>query len=124
MGRTVTIAFVIGSLLAVPALCVGGVIVHSCESRMEVACCPSPCDCDNHSGCGHENECSDDPCSVFVLRPEHQCGDAVVAQLSVSSAIVGVVATQPSIPIKRTDVYRWPVGKNRPRPLCDLPLLI
>lgn len=39
-----------------PALCAGGVLLHSC-------------DCGHTDGCGHESECATDPCEVALARP-------------------------------------------------------
>lgn len=38
------------SLIVLPALCMGGMLVHDCE-------------CTIQSECGHEADCADDPCS-------------------------------------------------------------
>ena len=53
MGQTVTLLSACWAF-SIPLLCTAGVLVH-------------PCDCESPTGCGHETECSDDPCSVTVI---------------------------------------------------------
>lgn len=45
-------------LLLAPALCAGGLLMH-------------PCECGDTDACGHEEECSTDPCGKLTARPEH-----------------------------------------------------
>lgn len=44
------------ALVAMPALCTGGVLLH-------------PCDCGHADECRHESECATDPCGTVVTRP-------------------------------------------------------
>lgn len=126
MRRVVTIAAVLHSLLIVPALCVGGVITHACDcDGVEETCCPSECDCEAQSGCGHESECSDDPCSVPFVRTDRQ-GDNVIA--AAQPAFLALVflneGEQPSF---KAIAARWDVSlpwHDKPYPSSDLPLLI
>jgi hypothetical protein len=56
MPRLLVTAFLAVSLLAAPALCLAGVVAHSCP------------DCSALS-CGHEGDCAEDPCSETAVRP-------------------------------------------------------
>ena len=124
MRRVLTIVAALSSLLIVPALCMGGLITHACD-RAEETCCPPECDCNGRARCGHESGCSDDPCSVRAIRPERQNDDAdTVLQPAISTTIVLVAVTQPSVHTERAPAHEWPGGKNLPFPSSDLPLLI
>lgn len=124
MGRILTITVVLGSLLAVPALCVGGVITHACECDSAPPCtCET--DCDHEAGCGHEGGCPDDPCSIRVIRPERQDKIAITDyQPAVSTAILPTLLKQPSIKMVRADARELPGSRKLPFPPSDLPLLI
>ena len=124
MGRLLTISVLLGSLLAVPALCMGGVITHACECESDFPCtCET--DCDHETGCGHEGGCPEDPCSIRVIRPERQDDLVVtVSQLAVSTAILCTPLEQPSIQTVRADTSELPGTKKLPFPPSDLPLLI
>lgn len=124
MGRILTISVVFGSLLADPALCMGGAITHACECGSEPLC---GCDteCDHEDGCGHEGGCPDDPCSIRVIRPERQ--DEIVItdyQPAVSTAILAAPMMQPSVQTARADAREMRGSKQLPFPPSDLPLLI
>lgn len=124
MFRTLMISVGAAWLLAVPALCMGGVITHDCECAAETACdCAD--DCNHELGCGHEGGCSDDPCSIPVLRTYRQGDDAVAApQLATG------VSTSPNqgerllVRALGADVSDSSRRSNRPYPPGDLPLLI
>lgn len=124
MARILTISVAVASFLVVPALCVGGVIMHACDC-VKGTCCPPERDCNGRSGCGHESGCSDDPCSVRVVRPERQNAVALtVFHPAVSTAIILVTVTQPSVQTERAGTQEWPDGKKLPFRPNDLPLLI
>ncbi|MEK6675955.1 MAG: hypothetical protein AABZ47_09920 [Planctomycetota bacterium] len=57
------------TFVVMPALCVGGVLMHPCD-------CPHTGDLDHQDkeGCGHESECATDPCGDVVTRPDDQPG--------------------------------------------------
>lgn len=52
------------ALIAMPALCAGGALLHPCD-------CSHSQDTDHqeNEGCGHESECATDPCGTVVTRP-------------------------------------------------------
>lgn len=76
MGRAITRLLGAGILLfagvwsfvALPALCVSGVLVHAC-------------DCESSTGCGHETECADDPCASVAPLREETADDQLVSLL-------------------------------------------
>ncbi len=124
MGRILTISVLLGSLLAVPALCMGGVLTHACECASESPC-PCEAGCEHDSGCGHEGECPDDPCSIRVIRPERRADNVVtVSQPAISTPIILSAVTLPSAQGVRASAREWPNGKKLPFPSSDLPLLI
>ena len=59
------------ALVLMPALCVGGVLMHPCD-------CPHSQDADHQEkeSCGHEAECATDPCGTVVTRPSDGHDDA------------------------------------------------
>lgn len=76
MGLKIVLFAGVWTFALLPALCTAGALVH-------------PCDCESNDGCGHESECSDDPCaSVAPPREEHpgdftpqSCGVALPSEL-------------------------------------------
>lgn len=56
MSRIGALLLSLWVLLLSPELCAGGVLFH-------------PCDDGPSGGCGHEEDCVDDPCSDVALRP-------------------------------------------------------
>jgi hypothetical protein len=56
--RSLPAVFVVAwALVAVPALCVAGILAHGCACEDEVAC-------------AHETDCEVDPCSELVARTD------------------------------------------------------
>ena len=124
MVRILTISVALASFQVVPALCLGGVIRHACDCAAETAC-DCKADCNHESGCGHEGGCADDPCSIQVVRTGRQSDDVVtVSPPVVSTTIIHIAVTQPSIQTEGAGTRGWPGGKNLPLPSSDLPLLI
>lgn len=102
MVRVFTTSVFVVAVLAVPALCTGGVITHACECAWATVCNHATdrshaggnpdgsvhpnrphgaadtgdgCTddgCGHATGCGHEGGCPDDPCSIHIVRPERQ----------------------------------------------------
>ena len=113
MGRRfAAIGFVTWSLMAMPALCVGGVVEH-------------PCDCATPGGCSHEGDCDNDPCSGSTARVERQTDDGstpspVVPLGSACVTVTSDVLAQPLL----ADVFRPPSGPNLACRESDIPLLI
>ncbi len=50
------------ALIVVPTLCSAEVLLHSCH-------------CNEEDGCGHESECSGDPCNPAMIRAKQQLDD-------------------------------------------------
>lgn len=124
MRRIVTIIAAVGLLQLVPALCVGGVITHACECAEE-PCCPSACDCNDMSGCGHESDCADDPCSVSLVRPARQNADDSTAVQPTSWATIALIGTAlPSARAEQARIPERPSRNNLSFPPSDLPLLV
>ena len=69
MGRIrwVNLMAAVWGLFIVPTLCTGGLIVHQCEDEHPSPCHPTQ-EKEDTSGCGHESDCSDDPCHIVGLR--------------------------------------------------------
>ena len=123
-------------LLAVPVLCMGGVITHACECASESAdaresgCAHQTDDghethCDHQTGCGHEGGCPDDPCSIGVLRLERQGDDVVAASLpAVPTPIILPTVNQPLDRVRRAGEHESPSAKKLPFLASGLPLLI
>jgi hypothetical protein len=100
-------------LVATPVLCIDGLISH-------------PCECGDEIGCGHETDCSDDPCNVTVIV---QNGSSVRA-FDLSELVTSPLDNAPLVAVEATR-YRFtlrmvePPGRdNRPYADSDVPLLI
>lgn len=116
MARSQTIAAVVAllALVALPGLCAAGVLLH-------------PCDCGEADACGHESECSDDPCGTITARvgPQFSRVEAPFGGTSMCSAFSG-----PSLDSRQTDrletdtFARSGLARNLGCPPGDLPLLI
>ncbi|TWT45851.1 hypothetical protein RAS1_22860 [Phycisphaerae bacterium RAS1] len=53
LNRAVISFAVLWAFLAVPSLCGAGLLAHACQQHAA-------------NDCGHESDCSDDPCAKFV----------------------------------------------------------
>lgn len=113
MARLTSTLLLVWALLVGPALCVGGLLEHSCECGESVAC-------------EHEDSCPDDPC-VTVVRVEDQDAQAnfqfegpsvLVAVLTLDADLASVSWAWSSRPPLPPD--RW----NLPYAQSDRPLLI
>ncbi len=112
MGRTITLLSALWAF-SIPVLCTAGVLVH-------------PCDCESPTGCGHETECSDDPCNVTVIVQngsshrvfEHS--EFVAVPLDHTPLVV-IEAMRCSLTSHRLELT-W--RDNRPYADSDVPLLI
>lgn len=62
MGLKIVLFAGVWTFSLLPALCTAGVLVH-------------PCDCESNDGCGHESECSDDPCASVAPPREENAGE-------------------------------------------------
>lgn len=112
MGQSLTLLSACWAF-TVPLLCTSGVLVH-------------PCDCESASGCGHETECSDDPCNVtFIVQ---NC--STVRGFDLSELVAAPLDDAPLIAVEATFCsftlhFAEPPGQDH-RPYADsiLPLLI
>lgn len=111
MVRGATVLTAVWALLALPALCVGGVIVH-------------PCDCAATSGCGHEAACWTDPCNTITVRTEQQGDIGMPAPGAASVPVCWTVDLQVFAEAFRVDASESPPCENLPYPRSDIPLLI
>lgn len=113
------------SLLVMPALCEAGILTHKCACDASVRCEPAT-DCEHRSGgCGHEDNCSDDPCSRLTIQYERHTENTF--------SVVPIMAVP--ISLTRFDTKHLPVAFRQARsslidgagPFCPafvLPLLI
>ena len=110
--RLATISILVWAFLAVPALCIGGVLLHACQ-------------CADVGDCAHEVACAEDPCGDLVVRPDSSdgvddAGPRVVEKLpSFSEATL----KQPIAATSHPSSLPFP-GQNLSLPPSDLPLLI
>ena len=112
MGRTITLLCAVWAF-SIPSLCTSGLLVH-------------PCDCESPAGCGHETECSDDPCNVtFIVQNGSSARTFDLYELVAvpldDAPLVAVEATLRSFALR----FAEPPGPfDRPHAESDLPLLI
>ena len=108
MGRRIScILVVVLSVLVVPALCMGGVLLH-------------PCECCHEDECGHEDACASDPCPEWVVRNDDFTHDVTEDQPSAAPA---QILNDEACFIER----RLSAAQTRPVlpfPASDIPLLI
>ena len=130
MTKILAIFVAVASFLAVPAMCMGGMISHACECASEIAClCETDCehepDCGHDGDCRHEGGCADDPCSVRVVLTQRQCDDVVTVSPPIPSTMIILTAvSQTSTRLVRAGTHEWAGGIKLPLPPSDLPLLI
>jgi hypothetical protein len=100
------------ALLGVPTLCSAGVLLHECE-------------CAEGAQCGHETDCSSDPCATIIsayrssqLPPQHQLFVALADPILLS-ANTGAISLS-----GQHSIYCALERVNIPYPHSDLPLLL
>lgn len=85
MGRFRYFGFIAGcwAFVGLPALCVGGMLKHPCA-------CPHAEESDHpeDEGCGHENDCANDPCGEIVTRPDED--HALTSQLNPAETLADI----------------------------------
>ena len=122
-GRTIAVALTLWSLVATPALCRSGLLLHRCDGG-EVECC-AWCDCEGASPCPHEEGCEQDPCGKPIPRVE--IGQRA-PQMSTFGMIAVLVEDEAAAyqgrDLRRTSVEARPSGQHLPFPESDVPLLI
>ena len=116
MERKQTLAMVVAllALVALPGLCTGGILLHAC-------------DCGEADACGHESECSYDPCGTVVARVGPQ-----IVRVEAPSWITCVCFAHRGIPLDSRQAAqpepgtfaRSSLAKTPGFPPGDLPLLI
>lgn len=130
-GRFYGIFLTVWALQGVPVLCAAGLLLHPCdiEHPCESRCDHGPDD-NGHDhpappeGCGHEQDCPDDPCSDLTVGGERlgRTDDAPVFALAACLSTVDLgdleaaVAPCPSLARSR--------GPDLPFPASDVPLRI
>ena len=110
MVRHATIVASFWAVLAVPALCMGGLIMHAC-------------DCGDTIQCGRESACWNDSCGQIIARRESQLPDVDIA--------VSTPAADWHLPLLDADIeqvhesIRLLCSRiNLPYPTSDIPLLL
>lgn len=86
--KSLCISAALWSFIAAPALCEGGFLPHACESH-------------SSQGCGHEDDCNNDPCAQFTpatlqksQRQEISHSDLVPVIILVDQTILSAIPLQ------------------------------
>ena len=114
MSRHITILTAFWALLIVPMFCLSGILLHDCE-------------CGAEEQCGHEEDCSADPCKIVIAASRDAAGDladAVVLRLPAGdnmTAMVGPLARRHLLDTYPIEIHR---KSNLPFPSSDIPLLV
>lgn len=111
MARGVTIMVGVWALLAVPLLCMGGMIAHAC-------------DCEVDAECEHESTCCNDPCDEITIRNRSQRDvDVMIAAPAADCRFLGV---DEDVLAGQSQKVGWPrpLRSNLPYHGSDIPLLI
>lgn len=112
MVRGVTIAAVFWAVLAMPALCLGGIVVHACG-------------CGGAVQCGHESACWNNPCGQTVVRDESQELDVDIAvSLPAADWCFPPLDADLSAEGAHESLSGFPSRRNLPNARSDIPLLI
>ena len=140
-GRNSILVSACWAFVAMPALCMGGILGHPCETPSQCCGHEGPDDggagCDGPDSCSHESDCWNDPCRLFVAARNGGPGwgqpgsdgdrEVFEVQLRIDGAVPLASADLPLISHVRS---HWPShrGCAAPRALpcheSDLPLLI
>ena len=104
------------TLLLLPALCAGGVILHAC-------------DCGSEAPCSHELTCSDDPCELDLARPAcYSDLDADSISRVANNLHIAIIAMNANLPTTfmniKHELQYLDTGTGIPFPQSDLPLQI
>ena len=91
------IAIGVWALLLMPALCVGGVLIHPCD-------CTHSGDEDHpeKGGCGHESQCAADPCGDVVTRPSETQDISIAIEASFVGQPIPITFADPRVLIPLT----------------------
>lgn len=109
MSRVVLV-ITLWTFLALPSLCQAGWLVHACDQH-------------SSSGCGHEGDCSDDPCakSISASVPRTDTVDST-PQPAVMIPVQDRAILSPSAQVNGASLRR--MLQEPPAPGGGLPLLI
>ncbi len=134
-GRKLILVPACWAFVAMPALCMGGVLGHPCE--VAARCCTHEgpdgggVGCDLQGSCQHEGDCRNDPCQLFVAARDSaaRCSsrDTFVVPPCTDCPLPSALAVMPAL-----------AGGDALRPACvsalslpatlrhhsDLPLLV
>lgn len=112
MVRGVTIAVGFWAVLAMPALCLGGIFVRAC-------------DCGGAVQCGHESTCWVDPCGQIAVRSRSQELDVDIAvSLPAADWCFPPLDADLSAGGAHESLSGFPSRRNLPYARSDIPLLI
>jgi len=114
MSRTFFTLLALWSLLLVPSLCVAGTLEHLCG------------ECPEETGCGHEEDCLDDPCDVVVVATGLRVVDWKPALLPVPTVLWAYEPAETPV-FETADAFPEPPSlctRRLPYPESSLPLLI
>lgn len=112
-ARSTILVWSFWAVLAAPSLCAGGVLAHWCEAHA-------------HNTCGHEDNCSSDPCAAFTsagASPVWRTGDNDVAPSVLSAPRPDAFDNDAALPF-RPELGPFPEPLRAPSPGDRLPLLI
>ena len=97
-----------------PMLCLSGVLLHHCE-------------CGSEAQCGHEEDCSTDPCKIVIAASKNQAGSfagVVVSCLPVAGSMTAMVEPLAGRALLSTGPIQIQKKPNLPFPSSDIPLLV
>jgi len=131
MRDYLALVLVVGALVAVPALCVGGLIEHPCDCEpCHDRGAPGPGRDGGHEddggGCGHEDTCVNDPCTSLVARQDRsdETIDDWPPCACFSIELFGLIRDSLNDRALGRDGRPTGCSPNLPYPPSDLPLLI
>jgi hypothetical protein len=108
--RTLLVALIAAVGLCGPVLCLCGAVTHACD------------DAPSQEGCGHEEDCPEDPCGEAALRPRESfpSGAALggwAPPLAPTFASLLFVARENHLPMIPRLVRPFPPNARAPLPL-------
>lgn len=113
MGRCQSLLVVLWAVIAAPALCLGGVLLHECE-------------CGSAQACEHEGDCASDPCGELTVRPHRLIvvgSDQATMATHVAPASSDSLVADPLTSLTLLPAQR-PSAATLPFPPSDRPLRI
>ncbi|MCH7789758.1 MAG: hypothetical protein IH940_09995 [Acidobacteria bacterium] len=113
MGRCQSLLVALWAVIAAPALCLGGVLLHECE-------------CGSAQTCAHEGDCASDPCGALTVRTPRPIvvgSDEATMATHVATAPSDFLGTDPLASLTMLPAQR-PSVATLPFPPSDRPLRI